>query len=86
MTAMIETTVVKSVHIKECWPFEYKVEERRVRTKAQRASVNNLAKANAAVARRKALQSFKNEGKKLLDLKVYELDIDFCKELNNDTR
>ena len=83
------TTTFKSVHIKECWPFEYKAEEKyrftpkNPRTKAQAASANNLAKAREAVERRKILQTYKTEGKSLLDLRVYELDIDFCEELNS---
>jgi hypothetical protein len=85
---VLMTTMYKSIHIKECWPFEYKVEDkipkfgsRLPRTKAQKASVNNLAQ-----WRKKAAQVKTPKGQKLLKLPVYELDIDFCERLNNDTR
>ena len=76
----------KSVHIKECWPFEYKAEEKHrftpknPRTKAQSASANNLAN-----WRKKAAQVKTPKGQKLLKLPVYELDIDFCGELNRES-
>ena len=73
MTAMIETPVVKSVHIKECWPYEYVAPVRRVFKR------DTMDRANA---RKREIYHKK---KKLLKLQVFELDIDFCKELNNAT-
>lgn len=65
-----KTTVVKSVHIKECWPYEYVKPERRVFKR------ETMDRAN----KRKREQY---QAKKLLRLPVFELNIDFCKELNN---
>jgi hypothetical protein len=83
----------KSVHIKECWPFEYKVEDkipkfgtRIQRTKAQKASANNLANWRIAERRKKTAQVKTPKGQKLLKLPVYELDIDFCNRLNNESQ
>jgi hypothetical protein len=63
------TTIYKSVHIKECWPFEYVQPTKRIFKKA------TIDRANAR--KREQYQQ-----KKLLKLKVYELNIDFCNELN----
>lgn len=80
-----ETTVVKSVHIKECWPYEYIKPDRRTHTRASMDRQNELRRARYQKA--KTMKTPKSEGsKKLLGLKVYELDIDFCMELNNGTR
>ena len=84
MTVTIETTVVKSVHIKECWPYEYVEPVKRTYTREAMDRQNELRRARYAKA--KAMKTPKRQGnKKLLGLKVFELDIDFCKELNNDT-
>jgi hypothetical protein len=69
-----ETTVVKSIHIKECWPYEYVAPVRRVFKR------DTMDRANA---RKREIY---HQKKKLLGLKVFELDIDFCERLNNDTR
>jgi hypothetical protein len=69
-----ETTVVKSVHIKECWPYEYVKPDRRV---FKRETMNR------ANARKREIY---HQKKKLLGLKVFELDIDFCERLNNESQ
>jgi hypothetical protein len=63
-------TIYKSVHIKEFWPYEYVKPNRRIFKR------ETMDRANA----RKRAQY---QAKKLLKLQVVELDIDFCKELNN---
>ena len=65
---------MKSVHIKECWPFEYVAPERRVFKR------ETMDRANA---RKREIY---HQKKKLLKLQVFEMNIDICKELNNDTR
>jgi hypothetical protein len=69
-----ETTVVKSVHIKECWPYEYVKPDRRVFKR------ETMDRANA---RKREIY---HQKKKLLGLKVFELDIDFCERLNNESQ
>jgi len=80
----IKPTGVKSVHIKECWPFEYVAPKRRTHTEAAKKRQNELKRAKYAKA--VALKTPKREGsKKLIGLKVFELDIDVCKGLNDAT-
>jgi hypothetical protein len=68
------TTTYKSVHIKECWPYQYEApKERRVFKR------ETMDRANA---RKREVY---HQKKKLLQLRVYEMDIDICKELNNAT-
>lgn len=67
------TTIYKSVHIEGCWPYQYVKPDRRVFKK------ETMERANA---RKREVYHAK---KKLLQLQVFEMDIDFCKELNNDT-
>ena len=74
MTVTIETTVVKSVHIKEFWPYEYVAPVRRVFKR------ETMDRANA---RKREIYHKK---KKLLKLQVFELDIDFCNRLNNESK
>lgn len=78
------TTMTKSVHIKEFWPYEYVAPKRRVHTRESMDRQNELRRARYAKA--KAIKTPKSKGsKKLLGLKVFELDIDFCKGLNDAT-
>lgn len=73
---------IKSVHIKEYWPYEYVAPMRRLHTREAMNRQNELRRARYSKA--KAIKTPKKEGsKKLLGLKVYELDIDFCERLNN---
>lgn len=73
--------IIKSIHIKECWPFEYVAPKRRMHTEDAKKRQNELKRAKYAKA--VALKTPKREGsKKLIGLKVFELDIDFCGELN----
>lgn len=67
------TTTYKSVHIKECWPYEYVKPNRRV------FKQETIERANA---RKREVYHAK---KKLLQLRVYDMDIDFCKGLNDAT-
>ena len=68
------TTTYKSVHIKECWPYEYVKTERRVFKR------ETMDRANA---RKREVY---HQKKKLLQLRVYEMNDDICERLNNDTR
>ena len=68
------TTIYKSVHIKECWPFEYVKPDRRVFKK------ETMDRANA---RKREVYHAK---KKLLALRVYEMDIDICERLNYESK
>ena len=74
MTVTIETTVVKSVHIKEFWPYEYVAPVRRVFKR------ETMDRANAR--KREVYHQKKN----LMQLQVFELDIDFCERLNHEKR
>lgn len=67
------TTTFKSVHIEDCWPYQYEAPNRRV------FKQETMERANA---RKREVYHAK---KKLLALRVYEMDIDICKELNNAT-
>lgn len=83
---MIVMTMIKSVHIKECWPYEYVKPcgvppMRRLHTREAMDRQNELRRARYAKA--VSVKTPKRQGsKKLLGLKVYELDIDFCQSLN----
>jgi hypothetical protein len=66
-------TTIKSVHIKECWPYQYEPINRRVFKR------ETMDRANA---RKREVYHAK---KKLLKLQVFEMDIDFCKGLNDAT-
>lgn len=63
-------TTYKSVHIKECWPYEYVKPDRRVFKR------ETMDRANA----RKREQY---QAKKLLKLRVYDMGDDICERLNN---
>jgi hypothetical protein len=72
---------VKSVHIEGCWPYQYVAPNRRKHTEDAKKRQNELRRARYAKA--KSLKTPKKEGsKRLLGLQVFELDIDFCNELN----
>ena len=64
---------MKSIHIKECWPFEYVAPVRKA------PKVLSQASKDRANARKREVYHAK---KKLLQLQVFELDIDFCNQLN----
>jgi hypothetical protein len=68
------TTTYKSVHIKECWPYEY-VKPNRMVFKQE-----TIERANA---RKREVY---HQKKKLLQLRVYEMDIDFCERLNDESK
>jgi hypothetical protein len=68
-------TTIKSVHIEGCWPYQYEApKERRVFKR------ETMDRANA----RKREVYHRN--KKLLGLRVYEMDIDFCNRLNHESQ
>ena len=72
------TQIIKSVHIKECWPYQYVASER----PADNRKAYTREAAERANARKREVYHAK---KKLLQLQVFELDIDFCKGLNDAT-
>jgi len=77
----IKTTVVKSVHIEGKWPYQYVAPTRRLHTEDAKKRQNELRRARYAKAM--SIKTPKREGsKKLLGLRVYEMDIDICSLLN----
>lgn len=72
--------IIKSIHIKECWPYEYVQPKRRMHTEEAKKRQNELKRAK--YARAVALKTPK--GKKLLGLKVFEMNDDICERFNND--
>ena len=79
---MIKSDDIKSIHIKECWPYEYVAPNRRTHTEDAKKRQNELRRARYAKA--KAIKTPKSQGsKKLLGLKVYEMNDDICGRLNN---
>lgn len=74
--------IIKSIHIKECWPFEYVAPKRRMHTEDAKKRQNELKRAK--YARAVALKTPK--GKKLLGLKVYEMNDDICERLNYESK
>jgi hypothetical protein len=67
------TTTYKSVHIEGKWPYKYEAPNRRVFKR------ETMDRANA---RKREIY---HQKKKLLGLQVFEMDIDICERLNNDT-
>ena len=74
--------MIKSVHIKECWPFEYVAPSRRMHTEDAKKRQNELRRIRYAKA--KAIKTPK--GQKLIGLRVFEMTDDICEVLNNATR
>ena len=72
--------IIKSVHIKECWPFEYVAPKRRMHTEAAKKRQNELKRAKYA----KAVALKTPKGKKLMGLRVFEMNDDICERFNND--
>lgn len=66
------THSIKSVHIEGCWPYKYEAPDRRV------VKRETMDRANA---RKREVYHAK---KKLLQLQVFEMDIDICNRLNYD--
>ena len=73
------TTTCKSIHIKECWPYEYVAPVRRMHTEDAKKRQNELRRARYA----KAVAIKTPKGKKLLGLRVFEMNDDICERLNN---
>ena len=80
------TQTIKSVHIKEFWPYEYVppmriAGKRRLHTREAMDRQNELRRARYAKA--KTIKTPKRQGsKKLLGLKVFEMGDDICEVLN----
>jgi len=72
------TTTFKSIHIKECWPYEY------VKADAVKPLEWHKRPQEAKDRRNAKKREVYHAKKKLLQLQVFEMDIDICKELNND--
>jgi hypothetical protein len=76
------TTILKSVHIEGKWPYKYEAPNRRTHTEDAKKRQNELRRARYAKA--VSIKTPKREGsKKLLGLRVYEMDIDICERLNH---
>jgi len=80
------TTIYKSVHIKECWPFQYTdpISDYYARSQASREKRN--AKKRADRLRLKSATVKTTDGKKLVKLPVYDMSMDFCERLNNESQ
>lgn len=79
------TTMFKSIHIEGKWPYQYVAPTRRLHTEDAKKRQNELRRARYAKA--VAIKTPKREGsKKLLGLRVYEMDIDICERLNNESK
>ena len=83
-------TTYKSVHIKECWPFQYtdSISDYYARSQASREKRN--AKKREDRLRLKSATVKTTDGKKLVKLPVYsmkcvDMSIGFCERLNNAT-
>jgi len=76
------TTIYKSVHIKECWPFQYTdpISDYYARSQASREKRN--AKKRADRLRLKSATVKTTDGKKLVKLPVYEMTDSICERLN----
>jgi hypothetical protein len=71
-------TTIKSVHIKECWPYQYVKPNRRTHTEDAKKCQNELRRARYA----KAVAIKTPKGKKLMGLRVFEMNDDICERLN----
>ena len=80
------TTIYKSVHIKECWPYQYvePISDYQARSQASRDKRN--AQKRADRLRLKSATVKTTDGKKLVKLPVYSMSDDICERLNNGTR
>lgn len=79
------TTTFKSIHIKECWPYEYVAPVRRMHTEDAKKRQNELRRARYAKA--VSIKTPKRKGsKKLLGLRVYEMNDDICERLNYESK
>jgi hypothetical protein len=76
------TTTFKSVHIEGKGPYQYVKPDRRTHTEDAKKRQNELRRARYA----KAVAIKTPKGKKLLGLRVYDMDIDFCKGLNDESQ
>jgi hypothetical protein len=75
-------TTIKSVHIEGKWPYKYEAPTRRLHTEDAKKRQNELRRARYAKA--VSIKTPKKEGsKKLLGLRVYEMNDDICERLND---
>jgi hypothetical protein len=72
------TTTLKSVHIEGKWPYKYEAPNRRTHTEDAKKRQNELRRARYA----KAVSIKTPKGKKLIGLRVYEMNDDICQSLN----
>lgn len=71
---IIKSDGIKSIHIKEFWPYEYKAPDR----SREAMSAGRKDRANARRRERYKAQ-------KLEKLRVFEMNDDICERLNNGT-
>lgn len=77
--------MVKSVHIEGKWPYQYVKPNRRTHTEDAKKRQNELRRARYAKA--VSIKTPKREGsKKLLGLRVYEMNDDICGRLNEQSK
>lgn len=74
------TTTFKSVHIEGKWPFTYGAPSDPVMEKRRVFKRETMDRANA---RKREVY---HQKKKLLQLRVYEMDIDICERLNYESK
>ena len=83
---MMTTHEIKSIHIKEFWPYEYVPPMRRLHTREAMDRQNELRRARYHKAVSAKTPKGEPQGvKKLLGLNVYEMSDDICEVLNNGT-
>lgn len=75
-------TTIKSVHIKEFWPYQNEDYLSAYFARSQASRDKRNAKKRADRLRLKSATVKTTDGKKLVKLPVYEMSIDFCEELN----
>ena len=75
-------TTIKSIHIEGKWPYRYEAPSRRTHTEDAKKRQNELRRARYA----KAVAIKTPKGKKLMGLKVYEMNDDICGRLNNESK
>jgi uncharacterized transporter YbjL len=76
---------VKSVHIKECWPYQY-VAPLSYQARSQEARDKRNAKKREDRLRLKSATVKTTDGKKLVKLPVYDMTDSICERLNNESQ
>ena len=78
--------MIKSVHIKECWPYQYEAPLSSWQARSQSSRDKRNAKKRADRLRLKSATVKTTDGKKLVKLPVYDMSDSICERLNNGTR